>query len=73
MHIEDKNMHGKVFGGYVMKEAVELGWTTAFLNGDGTYPFYVHIDDVAFLRAIPVGSITNFKGKYLMVKVYNET
>jgi len=62
MHIQDKNIHGKVFGGYVMKEAVELAWSTAYLNGDGSNPKYVQIDDVTFIRPIPIGSITNFQG-----------
>jgi len=46
-----------------MKEALELAWSVAYLNGDGTNPFYLHIDDVSFLRPINVGSIVNFKGK----------
>lgn len=63
MHVQDKNRHGKVFGGYVMREATELAWMTALLHGDGNYPQYVHIDDVAFVRPIPVGSITRFRCK----------
>ena len=62
-HVQDKNAHGKVFGGYVMKEALELAWSVSYLNGDGTNPLYLHIDDVTFLRPIPIGSIVNFKGK----------
>jgi len=46
-----------------MKEALELAWSVAYLNGDGTNPFYLQIDDVSFLRPISVGSIVNFKGK----------
>ena len=65
MHVQDKNRHGKVFGGFVMREATELAWMTALLNGDGSFPQYVHIDDVAFVRPIPVGSITKFKGKLI--------
>ena len=62
MHIQDRNMHGKMFGGFVMKEAVELGWVVAYLNGDGSNPLYVHIDDVSFSRPITIGSMTNFQG-----------
>jgi len=61
MHVQDKNRHGKVFGGFVMREATELAWMTALLNGDGSFPQYIHIDDVAFVRPIPVGSITKFR------------
>jgi len=52
-----------------MREATELAWMTALLNGDGSFPQYVHIDDVAFVRPIPVGSITKFRG---ILGVYSE-
>lgn len=64
-HIQDKNIHGKVFGGYVMREAVELAWSVAYLSGDGSNPKYVQIDDVIFIRPIPVGSITDFQGSII--------
>lgn len=35
MHLQDKNLSGKIFGGYLMRLAYELGWLTAleFLAG----------------------------------------
>lgn len=39
MHIQDRNLHGKVFGGFVMREAFELGWLNAYLHVKGLgYP-----------------------------------
>ena len=67
-HIADKNTHGKVFGGFVMKESLELAWVIAYLNGDGTNPVYIHIDDVTFLRPIPIGSIIDFKACVSYIK-----
>lgn len=61
MHVQDKNRHGRVFGGLVMREATELAWMTALLHGDGSYPQYIHIDDIGFVRPIPIGSITRFR------------
>jgi hypothetical protein len=26
MHPQERNIHGKIFGGYLMKEAFELAW-----------------------------------------------
>eukprot|EP00743_Colponemidia_sp_Colp-15_P005916 GILK01006361.1.p1 GENE.GILK01006361.1~~GILK01006361.1.p1 ORF type:complete len:480 (+),score=64.67 GILK01006361.1:89-1441(+) len=31
MHSQDRNAHGKVFGGHLMREAFEIGWVTALL------------------------------------------
>ena len=32
MHIQNQNLHGKIFGGLIMKEAYELGWLCAHLH-----------------------------------------
>mgnify|MGYP002621178700 FL=1 len=62
MHVQDKNLSGKVFGGFVMREAAELGWVTAFSYDCGkSYPEFVHIDDVLFLNPVEVGSIATFE------------
>eukprot|EP01035_Chromulina_nebulosa_P018237 gene18237-23909_t len=29
MHYQDRNVHGKIFGGYILKSAFDLAWTTA--------------------------------------------
>jgi acyl-coenzyme A thioesterase 9 len=36
MHPQQKNIHGKIFGGYLMREAAELSWLCAhmFTKGD---------------------------------------
>lgn len=44
MHPQDKNLHGKVFGGFVMREAFELGWLCAHLFLGGQFPEVVYID-----------------------------
>lgn len=62
MHLQDKNIHGKIFGGYLMKEASDLAWTTAYLHGSGRdHPQFVHIDEVAFLNPVEIGSVSMFK------------
>jgi len=32
MHLQNQNLHGKIFGGLIMKEAYELGWLCAHLH-----------------------------------------
>jgi len=26
MHLQDRNIHGKIFGGFLMREMLEVGW-----------------------------------------------
>ena len=32
MHMQDRNLHGKIFGGHIMREAFEIGWLAAYLH-----------------------------------------
>lgn len=63
MHVEDKNLHGKVFGGHVMREAAELAWVTSYMYDNGrSPPEFVHVDDVIFVNPVDIGSIAIFEG-----------
>ncbi len=63
MHLQDRNLHGKVFGGYIMREAFELAWLAAYNFGQGEFPEIYHVDDVAFMSPIDIGNIVQFKAK----------
>lgn len=56
-------MHGNVFGGYLMRQAFELGWLCAVRFLDGRRPHIYHIDDVLFSRPVQVGSILKIDAK----------
>lgn len=56
MHLQDKNLSGKIFGGYILRLAYELGWLTAFKFLKGVYPKCTHIDDVQFLGPVEIGT-----------------
>lgn len=61
-HRQDRNIHGKVFGGYVMRESLELAVVCAYKIGAGKMPLIYHIDDVNFILPIDVGkSFLNLK------------
>ncbi len=30
MHLQDRNVHGKIFGGYLMRESIEFAWLIAY-------------------------------------------
>ncbi|XP_012252071.2 acyl-coenzyme A thioesterase 9, mitochondrial-like isoform X2 [Athalia rosae] len=55
-HPEDRNYHNKVFGGFLMRHALELSWSSAFLFGKQR-PRLVHISDILFHRPVDVSSI----------------
>lgn len=63
------NLHGKVFGGFTMREAAELAFNAAVLHSKGKgMPIFRHIDDFLFLNPVEVGKIAVFEGKNLKEK-----
>lgn len=63
IHLQDRNLHGKAFGGMLMREAFETGWLTAFSFCKGKFPEIHHIDDVMFITPVDIGSIIKFEAK----------
>ncbi len=57
MHLQDKNLSGKIFGGYIIRLAYELGWLTAYRFLQGKFPKCTQIDDIQFLGPVEIGSI----------------
>ncbi|KAF7421031.1 hypothetical protein PC9H_011551 [Pleurotus ostreatus] len=56
MFPQERNVHSKVFGGYLMRLAYELGFTNASLFTRGHVRF-LSLDKIAFARPVPIGSI----------------
>ncbi len=52
MHNEDKNLSGKIFGGFILRLAYELGWLCAYKFLKIGYPRIAHVDDVQFLAPV---------------------
>lgn len=63
MHLQDRNLHGKAFGGMMMREAFEIGWLTAHAFCQGKFPEIHHIDDLAFISPVDIGSLLKFEAK----------
>lgn len=57
MHLQDKNLSGKIFGGNILRLAYELAWVTAFKFLKGKFPKCTHIDDVQFLGPVEIGTM----------------
>jgi acyl-CoA hydrolase len=68
---QDRNLHGKVFGGLLMRKAFE----TAFACGwrlTGVLPKFLALDDVTFLQPVETGALLRFDARvtYARGKTY---
>ncbi|CAD6992015.1 unnamed protein product [Ceratitis capitata] len=52
---DNRNAHNTVFGGFLMRLALENSWTSAFLYC-GKRPKLTHICDISFEKPVPVSS-----------------
>ncbi|KAJ6645243.1 Acyl-coenzyme A thioesterase 9, mitochondrial [Pseudolycoriella hygida] len=55
-HPEDRNAHNTVFGGFLMRHALELSWTLAYQFSKHR-PKLEHISDIRFLTKVEVSSL----------------
>ena len=61
-HLSDRNVHGTVFGGTLMRESFELAFVTADLIAPkGNSPHLVHISDTQFYKPVHAGNIVNYE------------
>lgn len=61
MHPQDRNIHHKIFGGYIMHQSFQLGWTIAYLFC-GRRPLFVAVDRIYFYEPVEIGSVVCFNG-----------
>lgn len=55
-HPQERNRLNKIFGGFIMRQAFELGWTNAYVYSKAR-PFIVHVDDIWFRKPVEIGSL----------------
>jgi len=81
MHSQNKNVHGKMFGGYIINKALEIAWICAKIHCGYKELKNICIDSVNFHKPVPVGSIATFKASivyvhselmHASVEVYND-
>jgi len=53
---QQRNIHGRIFGGFLMHRAFELAFSTAYAFA-GLVPYFLEVDHVDFLRPVSVSSI----------------
>jgi len=56
---QQRNLHGRIFGGFLMRRAFELAFTTTYMFA-GTRPTCVRVDDISFRRPVDVGDLLRF-------------
>ena len=78
-HVQDRNIHKKIFGGLLMRESLELAYVCANLQGFIRNPQIFFIDDIYFLKPVDIGSIVRYsalityaEGTLINVKVIVE-
>ncbi|GBG77596.1 hypothetical protein CBR_g24043 [Chara braunii] len=60
MH-QEKNIHGKIFGGFLMRQAYELAFATCYVFS-GLRPVFLENDQITFHRPVDVGDLLRLKG-----------
>ncbi|KAG5638406.1 hypothetical protein H0H81_000183 [Sphagnurus paluster] len=64
MFPQERNVHQKVFGGYLMRLAYELGFTSTSIFTRGPVRF-LSLDGISFSRPVPIGSILRLTSQIL--------
>ena len=59
---EHRNRFNKIFGGFIMRQAFELGWANAYVFAKER-PFIVYMDDISFEAPVEVGSLLYFNSQ----------
>nr|XP_043634717.1 acyl-coenzyme A thioesterase 2, chloroplastic-like [Erigeron canadensis] len=67
---QQRNTHGRIFGGFLMRRAFELGFATAYAFA-GSAPLFLEVDHVDFLKPVDVGNFLRFKSCVLYTELEN--
>ncbi|XP_075445487.1 acyl-coenzyme A thioesterase 9, mitochondrial isoform X1 [Ascaphus truei] len=75
---QQRNIFNRIFGGFLMRKAYELGWATA-CSYSGSRPYVVAVDDIMFQRPVEIGSLLFLSSQvcytesnHIQVRVHSE-
>ncbi|XP_063704146.1 acyl-coenzyme A thioesterase 9, mitochondrial-like [Culicoides brevitarsis] len=68
-HPEDRNAHNKVFGGFLMRHALELSWALAYQFSKHR-PTLVNISDISFHAPVDVSSLINMSAHVIFTEMH---
>jgi acyl-coenzyme A thioesterase 9 len=57
---QQRNIHNKIFGGYLMRKAFELAYSTAYLFA-GKRPLFSALGDITFNNAVEIGALLDLR------------
>ncbi|NP_001333766.1 thioesterase superfamily protein [Solanum lycopersicum] len=69
---EKNNIHGQIFGGYLMRKAYELAYATAY-SFARTPPCFVEVDHVNFLKPVDAGDFLHLKSCVIYTQFENSS
>nr|GMD98559.1 acyl-coenzyme A thioesterase 9, mitochondrial-like [Ipomoea batatas] len=67
---QQRNIHGRIFGGFLMRRAFELAYATAYAFA-GSAPCFKEVDHIDFLKPVDVGNFLRFKSCVLYTELEN--
>lgn len=67
-HPEDRNAHNTVFGGFLMRHALELSFVLAYKFSKHKAKL-VHISDISFQRSVEVSSLLQMRAHVIYTKL----
>uniref|UniRef100_A0A8C1GSU6 Acyl-CoA thioesterase 9, tandem duplicate 1 n=1 Tax=Cyprinus carpio TaxID=7962 RepID=A0A8C1GSU6_CYPCA len=77
-HPQERNIFNRIFGGFLMRKAYELGWANACAFAGGR-PTLVAVDDIVFRKPVEIGSLLLLssqvcytEGIHIQVRVHTE-
>uniref|UniRef100_UPI00358E5A8B acyl-coenzyme A thioesterase 9, mitochondrial n=1 Tax=Myxine glutinosa TaxID=7769 RepID=UPI00358E5A8B len=76
-HPQERNIHNKIFGGFLMRKAFELAWANACVYSGGRVEVFA-VDDILFQNPVEIGSLLYLSSevcytqdKFLQVRVHS--
>ncbi|GAV67126.1 hypothetical protein CFOL_v3_10635 [Cephalotus follicularis] len=67
---QQRNIHGRIFGGFLMRKAFELAFSTTYAFA-GAAPRFVEVDHVDFFKPVDVGNFLRLKSCVLYTELDN--
>ncbi|CAK7322774.1 unnamed protein product [Dovyalis caffra] len=67
---QQRNIHGRIFGGFLMRKAFELAFSNAYAFA-GAAPRFVEVDHVDFFKPVDVGNFLRLKSCVLYTELEN--
>lgn len=57
---QQRNINNKIFGGYLMRAAYELAFSTCYMYA-GRTPLFYALGDITFANAVPIGALLDLR------------